>query len=339
VVMDQTVRQQDPAFQAAIQDMRDGNMSDASVQLYMDRRMNRLSPEERQLFEKEGLYAMPTWKDTVPITRQYLQSLETAVVRVDAKYQYPGRTNHAAKDVNLPVRNALAEKAKVMLLMNYIVELGLFNGSVGVIVKIVYKNREGPRERGAQPAYVVVAFPGSRIPVADAWDPNHPTHVPIPLATVRCDKDCCSMTTVPLRVCKAITIYKSQGMTVGTGQPWEYLVVLLPSPGSQPSRTPGLAQVGFSRAAELDRLAILSTVENPLTVEQLKKIGTGPAYIARREFEAHLRSEQEATQQVAVDWIMAEDPAANKTFDGGYQALVRWFRERADATLQSQEEP
>ena len=34
-------------------------------------------------------------------------------------------------------------------------------------------------------------------------------------------------------------------------------------------------------------------------------------------------------------FYLAEDPAANKTFDGGYQALVQWFRGRADATLQS----
>ena len=135
------------------------------------------------------------------------------------------------------------------------------------------------------------------------------------------------MTTIPLRVCKAITIYKSQGMTVGNGEPWEYLVVLLPAPNSQASRTPGLAQVAFSRAAELERLAIMSTVENPLTVEQLKKIGTGPAYVARRQFEQRLRSEQAASQQVIVQWITAEDPAATKTFDGGYQALVQWYRE------------
>ena len=132
-----------------------------------------------------------------------------------------------------------------MLLLNFIVELGLFNGSVGVIVKIVCKNHGGPRKCCAQPACVVVDFPGSCIPAADAWDPNHPTHVPIPLATVWCNKDCCSVTTVLLRVCKAATTFNSQGMTVDATQSWECLVVLLPSPGSQPSRTPGLAQVGF----------------------------------------------------------------------------------------------
>ena len=67
----------------------------------------------------------------------------------------------------------------------------------------------------------------------------------------------------------------------------------------------------------------------PLTVEQLKKIGTGPAYTARREFEAQLRSEQANSQQLVVQWIIDEDPAENKTFEGGYQALVQWFRQRA----------
>ena len=81
----------------------------------------------------------------------------------------------------------------------------------------------------------------------------------------------------------------------------------------------------------------MSTVDNPLTVELLRKIGTGPAHVARHQFEAQLRSEQAASQQVAVDWITAEDPAVNKTFDGGYQALVQWFCERANATLQAME--
>ena len=103
----------------------------------------------------------------------------------------------------------------------------------------VYKDPEGPRKPGALPAHVVVDFPGCTIPPEEAWDPENPTHIPVPVVTLRCEKDCCA-TTVPLQVCKAITICKCQGMTVGEWQFWMYLVVLLPKPGSQPSRTPGL---------------------------------------------------------------------------------------------------
>ena len=273
---------------------------------------------------------LPTWKSTIPITKQYLKALGTPVVRVDAKYtQYGGSSNHAAKECSLPALNALAEKAKAMLLVNFVVEVGLFNGSVGIIVKIVYKNSQGPREKGAQPAYVVVNFPNSTIPVEDAWDPENPTHVPIPLVSPRCENQCCSMTTIPLRVCKAITIYKSQGATVGKEELWEYLVVSLPAPNSQVNRTPGLAQVGCSRASELNRMALLSTTENPVTGEQLKKIGTGPAYVTRRTFETRLRDEQAEGQRAFVDRITDFDDVDGmyeKTFNGGYDCLVRLYR-------------
>ena len=51
------------------------------------------------------------------------------------------------------------------------------------------------------------------------------------------------MAAMPLHVCEAIAIHKSQGMTVDNGETWEHLVVLLPAPNSQAGRAPGLAQV------------------------------------------------------------------------------------------------
>lgn len=47
----------------------------------------------------------------------------------------------------------------VMLLVNFVVEIGLFNGAVGKVVEIVYRDPSGPREKGAIPDYVVVDFP------------------------------------------------------------------------------------------------------------------------------------------------------------------------------------
>ena len=60
VVMDEVVRQRDPHFRAAIQEMRDGNMSNASIASIQSRRLDCLSPEEQNKFQREGLYIMPT---------------------------------------------------------------------------------------------------------------------------------------------------------------------------------------------------------------------------------------------------------------------------------------
>ena len=48
--------------------------------------------------------------------------------------------------------------------------------------------------------------------------------LPIPTFTSRCEK-ICSITKIPLRVCIAITIHKTQGMTIGPGEQFEKIVV------------------------------------------------------------------------------------------------------------------
>ena len=102
--------------------------------LLLGRRMSKLSPDERELFEENALYVMPTWRRTVPIIVNYLKKLVNPVARCDIVYEISaGRRNHALKDVSLPARVPLAVGAKVMLVVNEVVEEGLQNGSVGTI--------------------------------------------------------------------------------------------------------------------------------------------------------------------------------------------------------------
>ena len=55
VVMDETMRQKDPTFKRVIQEMRDGNVSDATVEVLQGRRLNKLPQAERETFEREAL--------------------------------------------------------------------------------------------------------------------------------------------------------------------------------------------------------------------------------------------------------------------------------------------
>jgi hypothetical protein len=92
-----------------------------------------------------------------------------------------GHYNHTAKDCNLLAINAFAISAVVMLLVNFIVEKGLYNGAVGKVIEICYHDKSGPQLKGAQPAYIVVDF--SRLELSEAaavWDLSNPTHVLIP---------------------------------------------------------------------------------------------------------------------------------------------------------------
>ena len=61
--------------------------------------------------------------------------------------------------------NVLMVAARVQLQSNFIVELGLYNGAVGWIEKIVYADKQGPNAVNAPlPAYVEVTFPMALLP-------------------------------------------------------------------------------------------------------------------------------------------------------------------------------
>ena len=129
------------------------------------------------------------------------------------------------KECSLPARQALCIGAKVMLLHNFIVEYKIINGSIGVVRDIVYKDHSGPNNEEALPEYVIVDFPESTIPEEEKSLPNLPrTFVPVPVVDIRCEKKCCSMSMIPLIISIAITIHKSQGMTIGPNEMYEKLI-------------------------------------------------------------------------------------------------------------------
>ena len=125
-----------------------------------------------------------------------------------------------------------------MLLRNFVVEYKLMNGCVGVVKQIVYKTNNGLANEDDFPAYVIVDFPSCTIPQEDALVPNMPaTCVSVPVVDNQCKKRCCSIRAIPLRVCIAISIHKSQGMTIGPGEVFEKVVVYLPE--DQREQSPG----------------------------------------------------------------------------------------------------
>ena len=146
-----------------------------------------------------------------------------------------------------------------------------------------------------------------------------------PLMPARCEKKCCNATQIPLRVCKAITIYKSQGTSVGEGETWELVVVCLPAANAKSA--PGLEQVALSRAKALNFMAIMD--DEGLTYEQFLNIGKGAAYEKRRAFELRLRDLAEQSQAQIKAKIIALDPDRdNATFLGGFNALLNWYNAR-----------
>jgi len=297
--------------------------------MILGRKLDKLPQQEKLTFERHALYVMPKWKDTVPITVKYLKWLGNPVVRVQAKYEHPGRTNHMIKECNLPGLTALAVGAYVMLLLNYVVEEEQFNGQVGKVVKIIYSDPMGPRVPGLLPWRVVVDFPGVKFEPGKEWNSEHPTWVPIDCETLRCEKRCCSITTIPLRVCKAITTYKSQGLTVGEKEMWEKIMLVIGAAKGLAAK-PGIEQVSFSRSREILDMAVDGTEEHPLTKERIRRIGKSPGYNQRRLWVDRVRELHNQTVPMMKKMIAEHDESqGEKTFDGGYDALVKWYRSLA----------
>ena len=133
-------------------------------------------------------------------------------------------------------------------------------------------------------------FPDSTLPHALVAGFDK-THVPIPFLTQRCERKCCSVTALPLRVCRALTIHKSQGMTVGrevitengitrNKHPFQNVIVYL-RPKESKHKTPGSEVVAFSRVTKLEYLAIGNSADK-LDRTMLKNIGKTKAYEKRR---------------------------------------------------------
>eukprot|EP00957_Ditylum_brightwellii_P079111 6016614-Ditylum_brightwellii.AAC.1 len=62
------------------------------------------------------------------------------------------------------------------------------------------------------------------------------------------------METLPLCVCKALSIHKCRGISVGPGKQWERVVVILP--GKNQKNTPGMELVALSRVVDKESFAI-----------------------------------------------------------------------------------
>ena len=122
-----------------------------------------------------------------------------------------------------PLLNALCVDAKVMLVVNYLADLGLINRAVGIVRDTWYQHPQGPNQTRQQDhhpeTYVVLEF--LKYLATKSFIPNKfPKLVPIPVYTQTCDKmrKCCFIQAILLRVCTALTAHKSQGMTIGVGE-------------------------------------------------------------------------------------------------------------------------
>ena len=161
-------------------------------------------PELLARMDEQGLYVFPThhleWR------RNKTKLLECNRQRNHpvAKIKAVDNGRHAVKaDSNkagglLPLLY-LCRDSKVMLVVNLKTDWGTYNGAVGTVVDIVYKDGGRPTDDPAPvPDVVLVRFPGSRGPLYINEDPTVVPIVPVSRST---DCTCrCKRLQVPLRL-------------------------------------------------------------------------------------------------------------------------------------------
>ena len=338
------VRQDDPDFLALLGRLRSGTLEDRDVEWVTKHFLTRLPPERRDAFNAEDvLHLTPTWPKAHKIVYDYIDRIQEplAIVRAIKSTRNGSGKNCFANDNKLPGVSTLRVGAKVMLTHNYVVEEGLMNGSVGTVKGIYYSTKAGPYERGGPDGkeYVVVEFPDSKIPPEKALIENRPpTWVPVPVESHQCERECCVCRMIPLTVCVALTIHKSQGMTIGSGQMFSKVVVHLPGPRQKSQ--PGLELVGLSRAKLPDDIAIGNT-EADLDLRSIKRMGQGKAYDSRREYETKFTRMSETTKtSTMLDITQCDTSPGPKTYEGGCQSLLKWYNDTliANGQADSQDE-
>eukprot|EP00762_Andalucia_godoyi_P008050 ANDGO_02165.mRNA.1 ATP-dependent DNA helicase pfh1 len=183
------------------------------------------------------------------------------IVRIEAVHTGSVREIQSARQATaqlfggLPSVLLLCMGAPVMLRTNLATEAGLVNGSLGTVVAVVYESPTAEQPPQGLPAFVVVNFPLYTGPPFSSR-PGEEKFVPVPYVSVAKHKTNTSSTgkqvifrkQIPLTLAYAITIHKSQGMTL------DMAVVDL---GNR-ELSPGLTFVAISRVKRLEGLAFVS---------------------------------------------------------------------------------
>ena len=211
---------------------------------------------------------------------EVLEKLCVPIAQINARHSNKASAKLASDDMGgLEPKLFLCIGARVMLTRNLWTEKGLCNGSMGIVKDIVYSEGDTPP---LLPISVIVRFDTSYsgpsflenesfcvpiVPVTNTSDVHGSTH---------------ERRQLPIRLSWAITIHKSQGLTLDKA--WIDLGIT--------ERFIGLAYVAVSRVRKLTDLII-----EPMTLERLRDIKNKNNYKYRIAEEERLQSLAKLTME------------------------------------------
>ena len=315
--------------------MRNGQLNSDDAKWVWDKCLDNLTDQQRKDFS-DAIHICPTWKIANKQSFNYLDKHLTspiAIVRAKMTTSKESGKNCCANGSVLPVVTPLCVGAKVILLANQMVEDKLINGSIGEVCQICYAPGETMGEEGAK-MYCVVRFPKSNLTECTVDGETDTKLVAIPLITKRCERNCCSIETIPLRVCYALTVHKVQGMSIGPDETFEKGVIHFAE--GQMNNVPGLMLTAFTRLKDSDDFAV-GTSKHDLPSKKIVRIGATAAYQRKKAFREELRQQSVTTMQRTISRITAlDDVNEEKSFSGGCEFLLRWYRSNFSTTQSSE---
>ena len=175
--------------------------------------------------------------------QEELSKLEQPIAHINARHSSARAKKMSSDDFSgLEPVVFLAKGAKVMLTMNLWPSVGLCNGSTGTVVDFIYESNHQPPDL---PVAVMVQFDDYRGP---PFSETQPSCVPICPITVssQVDNSFHERQQLPLRLAWALTIHKSQGLTL----PKAWIDI------GKSERTPGITYVAISRVRALSSCVI-----------------------------------------------------------------------------------
>jgi ATP-dependent exoDNAse (exonuclease V) alpha subunit len=202
-----------------------------------------------------------------------LRNLAQPVASIEAAHNCP-QAKQASSNTACGLERfcSLSTDSKVMLRSNLWVEKGLVNGSIGHVLNILYLE-QGPPDL---PSVVICDFPDYQGP---PFLPDHPHSFPVvPIQRVWSEQNkTMSRTALPLSLAWALTVHKSQGLTLPKA------VVDI----GRHEMSAGISFVALSRVQHLPDLVVM-----PFPLNRITSLGGHKQIKERKAEEERLRTLQ-----------------------------------------------
>ncbi|EAQ86310.1 hypothetical protein CHGG_07563 [Chaetomium globosum CBS 148.51] len=247
----ETIQRQHGADQAGFRDalveLRQARVSVTGWELLVSRCASNLSPRVQAGFAN-AVRIYPTREKVRSYNHDHMVDLNSPALYVEATHQGDGASKAESKDAgNLSSRFPVCIGARVMLTRNIWNPVGLVNGAQGTVHDIGWA--EGADPLRDPPLVIMVAldkYTGPPYYTRDVELQDGQGRLVVPILQVRQDftlkNKTCSRTQFPLVVAYAITVHKSQGITLPK------VVCDI----SEREFASGLSYVAVSRASRLD---------------------------------------------------------------------------------------